>query len=442
MDNEIQLIAAALLNKGVTVEFKDNSVFNIPRDEPRDEDTELDTDIAVDDKLDTVGLTTDLIINEITTIKNKYLPIVDKYTDVVETMIREKTVTSSLAKYDICQVEMSNIAHELVDLSKSVISVNLPDDGLEMPNIQPDEIRELLKFKSSEANMLLEDLLFKYNDDKLSDLWNKYLTNISSANQNIPELTKVINIDDLVLTYIIVEKLLIDKYAGVVASDLKYKQVLNVYSKHLEFILINSNRTLESFISGDRLIAGTFNNKVYVIKSVYDKYLASNGTPEAILGVLFIKDIDFKDNILGSFLANINKFTSAYDQAAKIDAVRLNTVNIANTKYAYETGIRETLFSLDIDTSGSDFYSSKEDTPAIVRDFVENVPANELSNTYDMCMRIVRSLVVNSNIFYNFTKNMLNYQQSSDKLTPNEIATLATLDIIVDYHLAQIKTTN
>lgn len=438
MENELHLIAAALLNKGIVLEFKDNSIFNILYNELV---SDSDSPDAENEQLDTIGLTTDLIINEVNSIKNKYLPIVNTYADVVETKIREKSVTSSLAKYDICQLEIPDIAHELVDVTKQMVNVNLPDSGLEMPSLQPDDIRELVKFKSSEANMLLEEIMFKYNDDKLNTIWNKYITNISSFNMNIPELSNVINIDDLILVYIIVEKLLANKYDGVIASDEKYKQTLNIYSKYLEFILVNSNKTLISYSESDRLIARANNNTVYVVKSVYDKYLNSGGTPEAVLGVMFVKDMDFKYNNLNSFLANIEMFNTAYKQAEKIEAIRLNNVNIVNTKLAYESGIREVMATLDIDTTTGDFYASKDDLPSVVRDFVDNIPANELSNVYDMCMRIVRSLVVNNNVFYTFTKNMLNYQQTQHELSAKEIATLATLDIIIDYHLAQVKTT-
>jgi len=428
----INLIASELADKKQVVGFNRNSMLNV-----------IDNSEGMTSSYqELVALTSNAVNNDLNLFKNKLLPFCSEYRETVNELVSKYTKNVDTSMYNIKVIDIPNAVNELI--SRGNISTygydatDLPIASLVINTPTPDIIRTYIKAKSPMLTSYLDEVSSGMTDQYLIDLWDQYFTNVSGSNDNIMMLSndQTMNIEKLLVLYTITTNLITNIPEDVRVSETSYNKIMTNFKDKIAIDLGNMVKKFKTIESQNKLVITINNNIVYVIKSVYDEFLKNNSV-DALLGMLFTNNISAKNYYLDDLTINSNKYIAAWEKFIKLENIKIKSNEVNVYRLAYEKAL-DTLYT-DTDTVIKDLFAY--DLPEIrniISSIMKNHDMDTLIDINNMCNLLIANVILTETNLGSFINSMVKYGGMDKTLTSEEVASLATLDLIIEYTLAQI----
>lgn len=441
LNNVIELIAKTLADKGIVINFSANSVLGSIED--------VDSDSMMSN---TAGLLSKQIINEVSLIKNKILP----YMRDVEQAIKEKRAEfandSEISKYNIIPRDIPKLLTVLKDrkVLKDVVekselgsvSFNLPVPGEELEK----DITYFFKpadGKDDELRGVIEELLTRYTKADLYNIWEKYLGNISSANNNIANIgAAMLNNQENMGEILLLWSLCVNVLENQKELNIEDKENLQVAIGSLLNVVVTQLSVVANSVTANRklgrLVLGTEDNGYTAIvdSELYTEFLNTH-EPDVILGLLVAGIKSPEETFVNNIAIKAADYSKLWENKVKLD--RFNAVSRA-------AGKSKLVYSLIIGNvwecvPDNELKELRAPSIDMVRTELDKLLATltpvQLEDETAMA-RLITSLVIPNSLFFKFTESMLEYEKLNPEFTPADTASLATLDLILDYIFDQV----
>jgi hypothetical protein len=136
-------------------------------------------------------------------------------------------------------------------------------------------------------------------------------------------------------------------------------------------------------------------------------------------------------------MVNADTYQMAYDHFIKIENLNRSFREIERYKLAYEQALIDLYKDIPTDVMEHVTY-----IPSAVHDilkvFFGRYDNNEILDINLMVTDIIADIVFARTSFKSFVKNMEDMMKMNNKLTPTDAATLAGIDLIIDYLIKQL----
>ncbi len=426
---KISAIAEELSSKNKMIEFKQESIF-----------TALETDTGELRNNMAIKIAATLK-NDIIKYKNILLPFTKRYGEAVRTKLLETKQPNKLARFQVIEQIVPDIVRELQ--SKGILPakrtpVMIPNSKLIMPTPK-DGIRSVIKFSNSVLNSALEQVLVNYTDQDLDYLWDTYMSNISGTNDNIRTLSfrTIKNFNDVVLLVAIAGTLRTEKQPGITISESVYKEVMNAFYNELTNYLsvAVSNYNITTKLNKLVLGYGVNNNTIIVNAIVYKEFLKTSSI-EALLGLL----LSGERKLTGKQEIEIQagKYISKWEAAVKLEAIREKNTESQRYRMVYGMAL-EVLLNEANNNIKENMECEAKGISNTVLAYINTLPVTEISDIELITRKIMGNIVFRSTTFGKFLEYMEDYAKIRTDIKPDEAATMASIDIIIDYLTQQIR---
>lgn len=430
---DTNVIATVMANRGEVIKLKSNSILtNLTMYGCKEEDFNLLSNNI-----------SSAVMNELILIKNKLLPFKDDFANAVKEKTNE-AVPSVFDNFFIKEIRIPEYVYALKSdnvikgmrapliLPITSLSINLP----ELP------IKTLLKDEDSYKDAMLQRVANKYSEADLINLWSKFFFNVSKSNSFISNLTMdmITDVNDIVIVYAIANRLVNDKPISVSLPDNVYTDIMNDFIFELLNAMAAHIFNYENYEKIGKLIYSTQRqNYVTVHGNLYDRFLDEGGCSDVILG-LYISVDDIKDEttVIDNILAKKDIYTKAYENKIKFETVQANLAVTSKYKIVYSIVLREVFEHIPADLKdvlGVTFV----DADRLLNLLLNVSDYSFILNVDEMVMAIVGKIMFPDTNFKRFSDYMLEYSRLNPNVTPQEAASFASLDMIVDYLLQQVQ---
>lgn len=435
MNESLKILASDLAEKNKVVSFKDNSLFDAIEFGGYNEKltSELANKIAL-------GVKNDLML-----IKGKMLPLMTEYSNYLSDKIANAKEASEISLYKVHEQNIPDVIKEMQD--KNIINpkratAELPVSNVSVPVPSEDVIMDMFKHSITSINTYAASVVSTYTKEEVSKLWEKYLTNISRSNSAIDMMSfNSTSFRDLVMLFLVLSNLKQDRIAGVKASEDVYKEVVSkFYSEVLNTIAVKIEK-YNTDIRTKKLVTDIKDKYTIVVNaSVYDDFLDAGGQPEVLFGLL----LNRPENVSGFLRKNIevkqDEYLAAWNK--KVKTVRMNSKYSELKKYeaVYSISLSHLFKELipgDLEKIANTDIIAAENG---LKEKLKSEPINEVMDVDYMAREILAHLVFPQTNFHRFTDYMMEYTKLDSKLTPQEAASFASIDMIMDYLLQQVNT--
>lgn len=435
MNESIKVMASDLADKNKVVTFKQNSLFEAI-EFGRGNDKligELASKIAA-------GVKNDLIL-----IKGKLVPLMKEYAAYLDKKVLDAKEVTETSLYQVQEQSIPDVVKELQDkgiiLAKRSIG-EMPVAQLSIPLPSDDVIMSMFKHNISSIDMYASKIVDMYTKEEAKALWEKYLLNISRSNPAIDMMSfNSTSFKELIMLFLVLSNLREEKVAGVKASEETYKDIVHkFYSEVLNTLAIKVEK-YQTDVRMNKLIADIKDEYTVVVNAdVYDDFLNANGKPEVLFGLL----LNRPNNVTGFLRKEIelkqDEYLKAWDK--KVKMVRMNSKYADLKKYeaVYSISLRhlfEELIPGDLEKIAKTDIANAE---SLLKAKLAEEPINEVMDTEYMAREILAHIVFPGTNFHKFTDYMLEYVKLDPKLTSQEAASFASIDMIMDYLLQQVNT--
>lgn len=435
MNDIIEIIAKELAAKNKIVTFNQGSIFE-----------SLSSSIATPEDLNAVcKAISGKLVNEVTLIKTKMIPFMVNVVAVIDSKIKKYQPDSEAAKYKIEEFDVPAIVNELKNRNEVTLKRPVREYGIAVLSLPTptENIKELFTQEHPILNSLGQQVVNKYSDEYLTNLWDKYLSNISKSNINLNKLpfNLLLSMDDLVLLYLLVVNLKDNKPSGVPSSDSVYKDIMNHFYLEILNYFAMALDTLETYRRLNRLVIDIKDKYTIVVdKKVLNEVVDSSFNVEIILGMLVRGNLSASEMLYPNIVVNADKFRAEWNNLVKLDRMSIKQK---------ESSMFGTLYHLVL----KDVYEKmipKDLEEFVVYDLVKAtevleyklsiLPLSDITNTNYMAREIVAHMVFPTSNFHKFTDYMIEYSKLDDSLTQTEAAGFAVIDILLDYLTGQLTT--
>ena len=435
MNQVLNIVNEKLLGHNVILQYKDETLLN-----PEMRNKDISTLAA------SIG---DAVLLEIAYIKNKQQPVYQSYINLVVEQLKASASTSELSDYVI---KTHNLSDELrAFIAKGIIPSEPQEVGdLGSININftaPEEnIRSLFAYKQdAELAVYAEKVVNRYTNDQLLNIFNKYVSILSSHNENYLELNKgtLVDLDEILLAYIAVENITSSKpYNYSTMDDHIFYTTASKYTALLKNKLAREANNHDFRIERKQLIINLDPDKktIDLQNEVYNEFLNNNGKVEAILG--YIVRGESKGITLTDIVAESAALEKIWND--KVNIVRLSTIDreVSRFKVAYSIAMSKLIENEMPEDIVSKLPMVKneilKETDAIV-----NVLNHEtLRNIGKTCQILLSKLVFPNSKFEYFTGDMIEASETVPNISANDAASYASIKMVIRYLVDQLETIN
>lgn len=380
--------------------------------------------------------------NEVNLYRNGFVPVLKNYIDIIEKTIETRTPNNPVEQYHINAIKIPDIIKLLIKkdvIKKQATSYDLPIASLIIP-APTKNIKSYFKVVSIEEQLAVDAALDRYTDEQLTALWEKYLSNVSGSNTNISSIVYngLGNFDEISLLLILVGNLKNNIPDGVSVKEATYGTIMReLYNKLVEDISVIV-RTYNDYVAMKRLVINiTDNYTINVVDDIYNIFLKDNSA-EVLLGMIVTKITGFAKFMLSDIVANSDTYTANWEKFLRLNTIAMKLESNNVYKLAYTFGIAELLKEIPESLTQ---YVKYTDTSisTLTEKYVGKLSTEDLLNIPAVTLYIIGKFVFpNTNAFI-FFQSMNKYKELDNNITSTEAASLATLDMIVDYLLQQVK---
>ena len=438
LEESVKLIGQELANNGKAISFVNNSILNVIRNDSLGEVTSEDDEILSQEYINRLST---VVTNSVSYYKNKLLPALLEYREEVNKIVLNKLGQVVINDIDIEQVSISSLVTELLDkeiIGQSSSLVELPINMLSIS--LPENPMQYVKSDSPILDKYLQDLLVEkeYDENKIADLWDKYLLNVSNSNDSIANIRYniPINIDEITILFMLVRNIKDNAPSTITTNVASYSKAMNEFYTKLRNDLTYSVENIKKETSKNRVVFKIVDKTVYVNKPIFNKYLKDNDV-EGILGLAVSEDSNKLLNYyLDALIAMSNKYISEWEKYTRLKKLSINETSIYRNAYAF--ALKELYTDTDDEVAAKLKYQELLKAESEVLEQVKVMSLVDLKDVNKTTIAILLSLLEDDNNFGMYINSIYNYNKTLDNLQPNQAASLATLDLILEYLLQQI----
>lgn len=432
MSTAMELLAKQLSDKGVILTLKNNSVFEYAN--------------TVDNQRFIVGKIGDKILNEVSNIKNNYLPYYKKYVELVSDTLNSSMGSSDIAKYNIVQVSLSDAIKGFKN--KGIIRDNMDLDKLpsSVYNFDIPEVADIRAYfsyeKDAELNIRIEDLIASRSDDDLLAIWNRWLVNVNSSNGNYLLLSNrdVFNPDDILLAYCALDKLSDNKPSYIEDSDASYVTNLAIFKSWLLNYISLAIRFYNNDVEIGRLILKRSEDRysLYVNSDLYTQFLNSNGNADALLGYLVSTPMDTTNVILSDVLAKQDEYVKSFNYVVQADKLATAQNEIKRYKVAYSLAMSKLLKDELPESILTDMGVEPSSILKGVDEILSVLSEEYIRNISKTAQILTSRLIFVKGMYSEFTDSMIAVSEENPDIDPKDAASYTCIKILINYLLDQI----
>jgi len=426
MINEaLKTIAIELANKNKVLAPKANSV------------------LVVDNQDEVVIKLSSLIANEVSTYRNLLIPFIKDYRSKVEEIVNQRLSNININDIEVETIEVPLILKEYVKrdiIGASDSQVILPISSISIPTPSVEDIKRYLHSESPIINDYINELLNEFTDEELLNVWEKYLGNISKSNDNLTmvRIYAPINVNEVMLTYLLTDKLMDNIPEGIVASAETYNKVMGLLKDKLRNDLTYIYKQMLNALDTKRLVAKVDGKTVYVHKEVYGEFLKEFPV-EVLFGLAIDKDAKLVNkHYLYDIKTSADVYAANWKQYVKMKKLAVDEIGIY--RMAYTVAIGDALKEAPSEINEYLVNDNVGQLENIIRDEVRNEPLYELKDTVAMSRELISEYIFDNENFEKFLENMTDYSKTNPELNSKEVASLAVLDMVIDYLTMQVTT--
>lgn len=434
MSNFTNFIASQLTEKGKSFTFKPESIL-IPIQEERN--------------IGLVNLVADKVVNEISfyhgTIQSIYKSLVDYVDEKMAGYVPDLLYT----KYKIINSKPNQFLLNLKD-DMEISSPRQVDNRFYSVQIgQPEtieQLREIFTHESASKDRLLEEIRNRYSDEKLTELWNNYLS-IGLSGDNLIELDngKHQTADELSLIYTAASNLYRNKPVWVKESDDKvfksqmkflYEELCNLVARYIQY----SN----SILNKDRLILKIDDQYgIYVNGAHYQDFLDQGGRPEMVLSVVLNHKDDPQYYNLRHIKENQATLQAEYDRLVKNSKVTEVIKKADSFRILYNFAFKELWDNYITEELKTKYNLDHVQLEREINAYISKLTPDALNDVQTTALVMVGDIIFKDTNFAVFARKMLSYSKIMDEKGIEEessmVSLFATVDYLADYILSQIE---
>lgn len=432
MNQVLNIVNEKLLGHNVILQYKDETLLN-----PEMRNKDMSTLAA------SIG---DAVLLEIAYIKNKQQPVYQSYINLVVEQLKASASTSELSDYVI---KTHNLSDELrAFIAKGVIPSEPQEVGdLGSININftaPEEnIRSLFAYKQdAELAIYAEKVVNRYTNDQLLNIFNKYVSILSSHNENYIELNKgtLVDLDEILLAYIAVENITSSKpYNYSTMDDHIFYTTASKYTALLKNKLAREANNHDFRIERKQLIINLDPDKktIDLQNEVYNEFLNNNGKVEAILG--YIVRGESKGITLTDIVAESAALEKIWND--KVNIVRLSTIDkeVSRFKVAYSIAMSKLIENEMPEDIVSKLPMVKNEILKETDAIVNVLNHDTLRNIGKTCQILLSKLVFPNSKFEYFTGDMIEASETVPNISANDAASYASIKMVIRYLVDQLE---
>ena len=438
LEESVKLIGQELANNGKAISFVNNSILNVIRNDSLGEVTSEDDEILSQEYINRLST---VVTNSVSYYKNKLLPALLEYREEVNKIVLNKLSQVVINDINIEQVSISSLVTELLDkeiIGQSSSLVELPINMLSIS--LPENPMQYVKSDSPILDKYLQDLLVEkeYDENKIADLWDKYLLNVSNSNDSIANIRYniPINIDEITILFMLVRNIKDNAPSTITTNVASYSKAMNEFYTKLRNDLTYAVEVIKKETAKNRVVFKIVDKTVYVNKPIFNKYLKDNDV-EGILGLAVSEDSNKLLNYyLDALIAMSNKYISEWEKYTRLKKLSINETSIYRNAYAF--ALKELYTDTDDEVAAKLKYQELLKAESEVLEQVKVMSLVDLKDVNKTTIAILLSLLEDDNNFGMYINSIYNYNKTLDNLQPNQAASLATLDLILEYLLQQI----
>lgn len=434
MSNFTNFIASQLTEKGKSFTFKPESIL-IPIQEERN--------------IGLVNLVADKVVNEISfyhgTIQSIYKSLVDYVDEKMAGYVPDLLYT----KYKIINSKPNQFLLNLKD-DMEISSPRQVDNRFYSVQIgQPEtieQLREIFTHESASKDRLLEEIRNRYSDEKLTELWNNYLS-IGLSGDNLINLDngKHQTADELSLIYTAASNLYRNKPVWVKESDDKvfksqmkflYEELCNLVARYIQY----SN----SILNKDRLILKIDDQYgIYVNGAHYQDFLDQGGRPEMVLSVVLNHKDDPQYYNLRHIKENQATLQAEYDRLVKNSKVTEVIKKADSFRILYNFAFKELWDNYITEELKTKYNLDHVQLEREINAYISKLTPDALNDVQTTALVMVGDIIFKDTNFAVFARKMLSYSKIMDEKGIEEessmVSLFATVDYLADYILSQIE---
>lgn len=384
--------------------------------------------------------------NEITNIKENIIPLIKTFGTEVTEAINKKNQINPLDNVNIYTAELPYVFEEMISRNMiktdTTISRSMSPATVIIPTPSADKIREYLIYGSGQIEKLLKEFTDSVSDKELVRIWETYLNRVSNDNPNYTTLGYKVNDGiyglDLFIMSILIKNLVNILPEGVRTGNNNYREAMNDLDVVLDLRIGMVAKLLDVQAKGSKLIYKSNGLKeVIVIKDTYDKFLENGGCPEAIYGAILS---DVKTGLDQSILNKKDLYIDRWDKYVSDLTIERQLGSLNTHRIAYKLvllGIINDHMSEDVKESIPEEIMDNLDT--VINDYIHNTKNEDLFNVAFIAEDIFSNVLFRHTNTKEFLGYMKQYAIMDPNINPKVAATYASMDLVTDYLLTQIK---
>lgn len=422
--NALQLVAQELTNRNLFLNVYDQSIFKAI------DQSNSDTNIICKQLANKIN-------NELILVKNKLRPLMNDLAAEIEKTLSNTDIESEISKYSIETVDVPGLVNELellglIGKAREPRSIGVSTVSIKIP--AKEDIKKYFVHPNSAANVSVAQLLSKFTDDDLINLWDKYLTSVSATNSNIKELgfNAQERVSELLLLQTVISNLVKDN------DDTKEVEMLQLLQGEVANVLAIVKEKILASRAGGVLVIKVEDKKAKVDAELYNKFISEGNTPEVILGYIVKGQHDVGSSIYNNVIANKEEYLSLWNAKVQLAAFQESNNNMKRYKTVYDIVLgnlyKEGLPKDLQELATPDYGSAKARLDQL---FTTYKPEEVLD--YNLVARdIVGEVLFPDTNFSHFARSITSFSKLNPNITAQDAATSASLDFIIDFLLQQV----
>ena len=374
---------------------------------------------------------------EVNTIREVVLPVYRDIVNKTNEVLAGLPSGNKLTKLRVNVVQIPDIVDELYARGL-VVTTEL--QRREIPNYGVkhsigSDVKRLATYTSPVLDNLLRPLLGEYTESEFAQRWGALLENLNRDNPVLVNIlySGVDAIGDVIITHALLSNLnneLPLKYNG---DPTNYKILLRSI---IDELAAQINRLVIKY-TGDvrlgKLINNSTSEEISINHDVFQEAL-KHTTMDAIMGFMLTNDITVSGSrYLKQFLSRSSDYEKIYTDAYAVEELKEEYNKAPHLQRAVKLAVKEVVATVDD--------AFKELMPKCEDDLEKLSRGVRPPSTTDVefgVLYIMSDMLEDSIFFYNYMFKLLALSKNHPTLDKDTIATMAAIEVCVDYILRQV----
>lgn len=439
MENAISLIAESLSAKNKIIKPKANSVFEF-----------IDLYQSDDDKVQEVSrVIAEKLGNEIDLFKNKLLPLLKEIEKLTSEKLADSQQATDTSKYRVIEYDMPIVVSNLKQsglITSDRTPKTLQEESLFIPVPDKLDLNKYLELDTAEASNSLAVITNKYKEEQLFSIWEKYLSNVSSRNNELNVLLTdaVNNIETLLILFTFVYNLNKEKPSNVDADDNKYFGIIKYFKDELANYIAIVEKVFENGRANGKLVVGIADDgyTIRVDEKLYQTFIDQGNSPEVLFGLACSENVLNKELwYFDKIVENKDGLLSIWDKKVKMELYAESIKNVQRHKAIYSILLPEYIKLVPEDLK--DILNVNEEQARQKLDYkLATEKDSEIVDTFYMAREVVGYVLFENTGFHKFTHYMIEIEKLNPDFNSCEIANFATVQLLLEYLTEQLTVDN